>query len=260
MGNFKKHTDSTKNEDGINILVFSTSKGLQVIQSPTKSLILSLIINEEISFDEIVKITGKSKSTISVHLRDLVNQGIIDSRTDIEDKRKKIFYLNSRYVGRFIPQKWGQREENSVEFLTEHIMNQGNPHEFFQMMFHIFRVELIQEGINIDPLLNRTGIKIGETIYHQLKDDQTDKLIHNLSIFWENNCLGRIELENMNPLTIRAYDCFECGLLPQIGESACALDSGILEAVFSIHLAKKVKVTETKCYAQGDEYCCFEII
>lgn len=257
---YSKKIKNIKNEDETHILAFSTSKGLNVIQSPTKSFILSLILNEEISFDEIVKITEKSKSTISVHLRDLVDEGIIDSRIDSEDKRKKIFYLNSRYVGRFIPQKWGQREENSVEFLTDHMMNQGNPHEFFQMMFHIFRVELIQEGINIDPLLNRTGIKIGETIYHQLKDDQTDKLIHNLSNFWKNNGLGQIELENMDPLTIRAYDCFECELLPKIGESACALDSGILEAVFSIHLAKKVNVTETKCYSRGDEYCCFEII
>jgi len=241
------------------ILVFSTLKGISVIQSPSKSAILSLLKEKEHTFDEIVQSSGKSKSTVSVHLSDLTQQGIIDSKIDSRDKRKKIFYLNSLYVGKFIPQIWDEKEESSIEFLMENLLNQGNPHEFFHLMFHILRVELIQQGINIDPILYHAGIKIGQTIYNQIEDDQTNDFIKKLSHFWKINGLGNIVVENRKPIILRAYDCFECENLPQIGEAACPLGTGIIESVFSIHFAKKVKVSETRCYAQGDEYCCFVI-
>jgi predicted hydrocarbon binding protein/predicted transcriptional regulator len=258
-----KSTDSHKkinnSEEEKSIKIFATSKGLNVVKSPVKSNILSFLKEKDMSFEEIVKLTGKSKSTVSAHLTSLSKEGIIESRHDPTDQRKKIFFINSRFLGNLTPEKMEEQEEQKVEFLIKNLTNQGNPFEFFRLMFHTLRVELIQEGINIDPLLHQVGIKIGEAFFEQLNDRDTDKLLTNLASFWEANGLGNIVVESQEPLTIRAYDCFECGLLPNLGESACALDSGILKTVFSGHWGREINVEETKCYARGDKYCCFVI-
>jgi hypothetical protein len=71
--------------------------------------------------------------------------------------------------------------------------------------------------------------------------------------------LGQIFVENLQPLTIRIYDCFECVNIPVIGRSACSFDSGILDAIFSAHFKQDMESNEIKCYAKGDEYCSFVI-
>ena len=241
------------------ITIFATKKGINVVKSPVKSIILQALLKKELKFDEIVKIAKKSRSTISVHLKELKEQGIVESRTHPHDKRKKIFFLNSRYLGEMNPKATGELEEGKLEFLIEHLIHQGNPFEFFRLMFHILRVEMIKEGINLDPLLRQTGKKIGKVFFPELQNKDTEKFLEKIVNFWEANALGKLEVQNIKPLIIRAYGCFECEFLPQIGKSACALDSGILEALFSSHFSQKVTLDEVKCYARGDQYCCFEL-
>jgi len=69
--------------------------GVNVVKSPVKLTILSMLKDTDMEFDEIVKNTGKSKSTISVHLKSLREDGIVSYRFDANDHRKKIFFINS---------------------------------------------------------------------------------------------------------------------------------------------------------------------
>ncbi|GAB4308011.1 MAG: ArsR family transcriptional regulator [Methanobacteriaceae archaeon] len=239
------------------ITLFATKKGVNVVKSPVKSTILQALKKKELKFDEIVKVAGKSRSTVSVHLKELREQGIVESRTHPHDKRKKIFFLNSRYIGEMNPNSMEELEEGKLEFLIEHLIHQGNPFEFFRLMFHILRVEMIKEGINLDPLLQHTGKKIGKVFFPELQNKNTEKFLEKIVKFWEANTLGKLEIRSIKPLIVRAYDCFECEFLPNIGKSACALDSGILEALFTSHFSQQVTVDEVKCYARGDQYCCF---
>jgi len=227
-----------------------------VIKSPTKAEILSLLKENETKFERIVEHTKKSKSTISEHLQALVDQGIVDYKVDPEDRRKKIFYIKSQHLGDVSPIK---ELEGDEDYLSASISNYKDPFEFYRLLFRTIRVALLKEGISIDPLLHQTGIKLGETYYKELKTNDMEKLIENIAEFWENNRLGRIEVESRDPLIINAYDCFECEDLPKIGRSACAFDSGILRAIFSAFFLHDVDVEETKCYAKGDNYCCFVI-
>ena len=73
--------------------------GIDVVKSPVKLTILEMLRSNDMEFDEIVRNTGKSKSTISVHLKSLREDGIISYRLGESDSRRKIFYLNSKYLG-----------------------------------------------------------------------------------------------------------------------------------------------------------------
>lgn len=253
----KKIKGETFNKGDIKI--FGTDEGVNVIDSPIKTKILSLLKNKGLNGSDIVMLTGKSKSTISAHLKDLINVGIVDYKPDSVDGRRKIFYIKSRYLGELSQNLEIDKNIDEYDYLYRQAVISDDPFKFFRFIFRTIRVALIKEGVNIDPILHNAGMKIGETFYKELQSPVTDDLIQNLAAFWEKHRLGRVETESMEPITIRVYDCFECEDLPQLGRSACAFDSGILEAVFSNHFNREMGVEEIKCYANGNDYCSFVI-
>lgn len=261
-----EHTANDRQEESSSngeIKIFGTPKGVNVVDSPVKAKILSLLKDGGLSGSDIVSLTGKSKSTISAHLKDLIRDNIVDYKPDPVDGRRKIFYIKSRYLGELSPdmdlKKETDLEKDMDDYLANQVAQSSDPFKFFRFVFRTIRVSLMKEGVNIDPILHNAGFKVGKSFYNELKDQKTGELAKNVAQFWENHKLGHIEVENMEPLTIRAYDCFECEDLPKIGKSACAFDSGILEAIFSAHFDADVDVEEIKCYAKGDNYCCFTI-
>lgn len=63
-------------------------------------------------FNEIVNAVGKSKSTISTHLKDLINEGIVKSKVSPRNRRKKIFYVESKYLGKIMQRSPYKFHEN----------------------------------------------------------------------------------------------------------------------------------------------------
>src|SRR5664280_3173646 len=232
------------------IELFSTTKGIYAINSPVRVKILSMLRKGELSFDQLVSLSGKAKSTVSVHLKRMVNDSIIGSKPDPQDARKKIFFIKSEYLGKLSGKK--DITENIEEFVSNYVDSEGDPNEFFRLIFHTIRVSLIRQGIDIDPILYEAGVKVGETLYKNVKDPDINKLAENIALFWETHNLGHVEVKQVEPLIINVTDCFECQSLPPIGRPACAFDSGILKAVFSAHFKEELIVNETKCYALGD--------
>lgn len=237
--------------------LFATPKGVYAIDSPVRVKILSMLRKNELSFDQIVALSGKAKSTISVHLKKLVDEGIIDSKPDPKDARKKIFFINSEYLGELSHEK--RLEEDIDSYVASYISSDGDPFEFFRLMFKTIRVSLMAQGINIDPILYEAGIKVGTALYEKVADPKIDKFLQNIADFWKTHYLGTIEVKSMDPLIINVYDCYECRGLPYTGVPACAFDSGILKSLFTIHFQDEQLVKETKCYSMGDNYCCFVI-
>jgi len=239
------------------IELFATSKGVYAIDSPVRVKILSMLRKNELSFDHIVALSGKAKSTVSVHLKKLVDEGIIDSKPDPEDARKKIFFINSEYLGELSHEK--RLEEDIESYVASYISSDGDPFEFFRLMFKTIRVALMSQGINIDPILHEAGLKVGDALYERVKNKDINKFLENIAEFWETHHLGRVDVKSIDPLIINVYDCYECRGLPVLGAPACAFDAGILKSLFSAHFKDEQTVKETKCYAMGDNYCCFAI-
>ena len=207
--------------------------GVNVIKSPVKLTILEMLRDHDMEFEEIVNNTGKSKSTISVHLKSLRENGVISYRLHPIDNRKKADYLIKNIV------------EVDAEFST--------------LLFHTLKAMLIQEGINIDPILQSTGNSIGRSIFDKLYDDDLNVFMDNIADFWQRKGLGRITFTIGQVIRVTTYDCFECELLPKTGKPACYLDTGILEGLFTEFFNLPVSVIETQCYTMGDEKCVFEI-
>lgn len=242
------------------IQIFSNPEknvGINVVKSPVKLTILEMLRDSEMEFDEIVINTGKSKSTVSVHLKSLREMGIVSFKIHPEDNRKKIFYLNSKYLGSVNLTEQKEIEETQKDYLIENIIEENG--DFTVLLFHTLRSMLIQEGINIDPVLQATGNRIGKSLFDIVYDDDLEEFLSNIAEFWENNGLGRLSFEIGDIIKITSVDCFECKLLPKTGKPACFLDAGIIEALFTEYFNLPVSVIEIQCYTMGDGKCVFEI-
>ena len=242
------------------IQIFSNADdniGVNVIKSPVKLTILEMLRDRDMEFDEIVSNTGKSKSTVSVHLKSLRESGIISYKVHPVDNRKKIFFLNSKYIGSVDISEPKEIEETQADYLIKNIVDVDA--EFSTLLFHTLKAMLIQEGINIDPILQSTGNSIGRSIFEKLYDDDLNIFLDNLAEFWQRKGLGRLTFKVGQIIKITTYDCFECELLPKTGKPACFLDTGIFEGLFTEFFNLPVSVIETQCYTMGDEKCVFEI-
>lgn len=185
--------------------------GVNVIKSPVKLTILEMLRDHDMEFEEIVNNTGKSKSTISVHLKSLRENGVISYRLHPIDNRKKIFYLNSKYIGSVDVSEPKEIEETQADYLIKNIVEVDA--EFSTLLFHTLKAMLIQEGINIDPILQSTGNSIGRSIFDKLYDDDLNVFMDNIADFWQRKGLGRITFTIGQVIRVTTYDCFECELL-----------------------------------------------
>ena len=242
------------------IQIFSSPEknvGINVVKSPVKLTILEMLRDAEMEFDEIVTNIGKSKSTVSVHLKSLREMGIISFKINPDDNRKKIFYLNSKYLGSVNLTEQKEIEETQKDYLIDNIIAEDA--DFTVLLFHTLRSMLIQEGINIDPVLQATGNQIGKSLFDLVYDDDLEVFLGNIAEFWERKGLGKLSFEIGDIIKITSVDCFECALLPKTGKPACFLDAGIIEALFTEYFNLPVSVIEIQCYTMGDGKCVFEI-
>lgn len=242
---------------GGSIELLASRGRVHAVKSPVRVAVLKMLSEGEMPFDAIVEQTGRAKSTVSVHLRDMVEEGILGERTDTTDARRKIFFIAADRVGAL--SATDQIPEELARYAAEYQEAEGDPFAFYRLMFRTLRTMFMQTGVTLDPILFEAGRKIGEAVAPSLTALDTREFLGKIAHFWDEHRLGRIEAGPAAPFEIFVYDCFECVDLPKIGRPACSFDTGVLTAIFSAQFGREVKVTETHCYAAGDPYCRFVI-
>ncbi|WP_067052772.1 V4R domain-containing protein [Methanofollis ethanolicus] len=242
---------------GGQIELFASRGGVHAVKSPVRVAILEMLADGEMPFDTIVERTGRAKSTVSVHLRDMVEEGILGERPDPADARRKIFFIAADHLGAL--SAVDRIPEELARYAVEYNEGDGDPFAFYRLMFRTLRTMLMQTGVNLDPVLFEAGRKVGEAVAPALTDQNAGDFLGKVACFWEEHRLGRVEAGPAAPFEVFVYDCFECADLPRIGRPACSFDTGILTTVFSAQFGREMEVTETHCYAAGDPYCRFVI-
>lgn len=228
------------------------------VESQVKKKILHLLSERDIPFDEIVELCGKAKSTISVHVRDLEQAGLISSQPDPQDNRRKILILTSDPIGRLTNLDRNAMQRNLLENKSLPF-TPGDIASFFRWGVLTFRIQAMAMGINIDPVLERTGWEIGTVLSPLVQDPDLSVMVGKMHDFWETYGLGSIALSGENPILLTVTGCFECEDLPVTGHGACSFDIGVLSAIFTSYLKSPVTITEVECYSSGYDHCRFVI-
>lgn len=232
--------------------IFSTESGILAVTSPVKKKILHLLSEGEKTGSEIRKELDKAKSTISVHLKDLEELGLIEEKTSPSDKRKKVFSLSATLFG-----KSQLPSDQHYEKILNNLKNSaGNNYEFLKNLFHLIRYGFDSLGINVGPALKNLGRDAGRSLAENFESENMTELLKEVQRFWKNNKLGNIEIKQ-NQLIV--YDCFDCGGLPNISKTVCSLDEGMLEGIIEEKTGTKITVKEDECFGTGKNHCKFKI-
>ena len=111
---------------------------IDIIKSPMKYEILDLLKHNEMNFEEIVENTSKSKASVSMHLRDLREEGIVNYKADPSDNRKKIFFLNADYLGSVDSNNIKKTHKNQTKLLIDKFIENGEI-EYVVLLTHTFK-------------------------------------------------------------------------------------------------------------------------
>ncbi len=234
--------------------IFSTGRGVLAVKSPVKRKILHMVSNEGKTGGEIRDNLGKAKSTISVHLSDLEELGLIEERVCPSDGRKKIYSLSGDLLGR-------SEKPSDVHFeniLAKLRKSSGDSYKFLKNLFHLIRYGFGSLGMNVGPALKEMGREAGESLAKDFQSEDIPDLLEEIKSFWKDNKLGEIEIEEGNCLTV--HDCFDCAGAPEVGSTICSLDEGMLEGIIEERTGKGVSIRETECFGTGKDHCRFEMI
>ncbi|OED30847.1 hypothetical protein NL43_00605 [Methanosphaera sp. WGK6] len=238
------------NFNNIKIKIYSTTKGIKIVDSPIKIQILN-ILEGQVSEAEIVKTTGKSKSTISVHLKNLIDEGIISFKSHPLDRRSKLFYIYADYIGEIFPDKLIYK----LPEIENEIMSQE---QLYIEMFRQFKSILLVHGLQLEPLEVATGQRIGENIYKTFKYSNLEELVELIKEKFSELNLGQIKISSFEPLIFKNSGCHECFKL-QYNLPTCNVTKGILKGIFEKHFEKEISVEEVECISKYDDCCTFII-
>jgi len=235
--------------------IYSTKKGMMAIESPIKNKILQKLAERELTFEELTEVCGKARSTMSVHLNDLLNMGLVYKRVDSRDHRKKYFGLNTDLlVSSKLPVT--THYDKILQSMPATI---GDRYGFLKSLFHLVRSGMESYGVDTSPALKKIGRDVGKTLAPHFKAKTADTLLKEVSEFWESQGLGKVSIVKGDVPTIVVDDCFDCSTMPNIGQTQCSMDEGILEAIIEEKLKVKCSIEEVECYGTGHHHCKFLI-
>ncbi len=239
--------------------LYSTDQTVVAVDSPVKIRILELVAGGPVPFDTLVRQTGKVKSTVSVHVHDLERSGLVAVRPDLEDTRKRLIELSSDAIGRLT-----NRDRNILIPQFPLPMDRGaftgeDKAAFFIYCYRVLRTQAMAMGINVDPLMRRTGMELGAVLARQFGKADLQGFATQLNDFYQANDLGTISIAGNAAITVDIHDCFECHGIPSTGHCVCAFNSGVFNSVFSYLLHRPVTAVEQRCVSAGYDRCRFVI-
>jgi hypothetical protein len=87
--------------DGPDFDIYQTSAGYTAVTNAVRRQILDALGEHDRELPDLVKITGKSKPTLSnLHVRELLAQNLVEEMAHPTDARKKVYRLKARRIGR----------------------------------------------------------------------------------------------------------------------------------------------------------------
>lgn len=223
------------------------------IDDDVKIKIMHSLRDSERSFEGIANSAGRAKSTMSRHLKKLERNGLISSRRDHKDKRKKIYKCESKLLG-ITTQSKPILDKKTLIDINSSI---DGSVDFINLIFRSIRYKFDSLGIEIAPVLHTIGEQIGLEISKKMSSTNIDGTLGEIADFWRKHRLGEVEVVQKNPLIFIVHNCYACSDMPDIGKTLCAFDEGILESIFSYRLSAKCIVKETECSGSGFGHCKF---
>lgn len=181
-----------------NFELYYTKKGLIQVSNDVRIQILKELSEESLSLTDLVKITGKAQSTLSVHLDKMLQDGIIDVSEDPNDSRRKTYSINSLCLVRTT-----EPDSESFEKIKD-VFNEisDDPKSIGAYMTSLIVLSLDYLGISVSPLSETLGRVHAHALKETFNKGPTDAVVSDLIEIYSYANLGEVTVFKRNPLTL----------------------------------------------------------
>jgi len=182
--------------------LYITPSGTVQVSSDVKLKILHELQDNDLSLTEIAKKVSKAQSTISVHLDNMVEDGLISVHDDLQDNRKKYYSLVSLPFGRSVESSDESRE---VAFNLLSKVAQ-DPDKMSKSMARFMMLGFDGLGLNVDPMASILGFIHGAAMSGSLSGETLEETIDNARTYFRQMGLGEVSVYSVSPLTLIVKD------------------------------------------------------
>lgn len=109
-------------------------------------------------------------------------------------------------------------------------------------------------GATSGAAMYTVGKTIGETLGVKTAEEFL-KLVEDLKIG-----IPKVVEMSEKKVVVQIIECVTCSGLPNIGETVCHFEAGLITGALGKILGKNTKTTETKCWGKGNKVCEFETL
>ncbi len=199
--------------------------------------ILELLANRDMTVTDLSAELGISKATVSHHIDRLQKEGLV--RVSREERVKNFI---RKYYSLSIP------NGNVGDVIIEEIRKAAKSGEKAEVFRNTVRL-LGYAMLKVSPhLFKRAGYEVGYRLGWEGAN------VEDLAEMWEGLGLGETSCSG-NVLDVE--ECYFCSGLPEIGQTYCRFDEGLIAGFLSKSSGRLYEVREVKCWGTGDELCEF---
>lgn len=235
--------------------IYETAGGLRQVANPVKRAVLRAMEEGEVEVARLIRLTGLSKSTLSLHLANLGQEKLLAYREDPHDRRRKRYYLTALRIGSSTTAE-GKLRESVLAAVPSAV---GDPQAFAWALLRTVKFGLDSAGLRVGPLVRELGRDAGEAAAKGLEPAAPDELVARLADFWASHGLGSLERASHSPLKVRVRGCALCRGVEPTGAVACSLVEGLLEGFANSVLRASTRVDELECRGTGHHACVFRV-
>jgi sugar-specific transcriptional regulator TrmB/predicted hydrocarbon binding protein len=105
-------------------------------------------------------------------------------------------------------------------------------------------------GVDALPVFEALGRQVGVAMAKTMKAKTKKKLLDEIKAYWKEHKLGKVEIIDVDPMTIRVEDFIECSKLGHLEGAGCIFTQNVVKGVVDEKLGVDSVVDEDECKGQ----------
>lgn len=229
-------------------VLYLTDKGLVHISNDIRVRILDELDKRSLSLSDLVDITGKAQSTLSVHLDKMVKDGVIKSQEDPEDNRRKMYSISSIRLAETkspVPESLDRAAEIFTGMSDE-------PETISNFMISFIYVAMDSIGLSIGPFSEGLGSLHARALEKKFCNGPIDEVIDNVRRYYSFANMGKVSIFSFKPLTLTVDLEFKVskGAAENMGRYAVGYFKTALESVYG----RPYTMTSSEVFGPDNNY------
>ncbi|MDY0293227.1 MAG: winged helix-turn-helix domain-containing protein [Candidatus Methanomethylophilaceae archaeon] len=228
--------------------IYSTEKGLIQVSNEVRLLILKELSQSPMSPKDMCVSTGRAMSTVSSHLKTMLDDGLVVCVPDPDDGRRRVYSLAARPVAASVGRDEGARA--SYLGILERLA--ANPVRAPGLLLNALTVAITAEGINLAPVMENLGSGLADSLADEYRNGRTEDVLSSLRDFYEYAGIGEASIFSYSPVSVITHT--RCETTFRAAEAMGRFTQGFFSRAMGNLTGKEFRAVSSEVFGAGNNY------